>query len=169
MENEQNNKSNLIESYLTFFKKEKKKFLLIIFFITTITIGFFSYSLYLEKKKIMISEKYILAGIYLTSDKKIESKKIYKNIILKKNKFYSLLSLNNIIENNLEDDEIEVLKLFEILEKNNFKKEEKNLVKIKKALYLLKINKVEEGNLLLDEIISTDSAWKNVALEITQK
>ena len=44
--------------------------------------------------------------------------------------------------------------------------EQKNLIKIKKALYLIKINKNNEGEKILKEIISDNSIWKNTALEI---
>ena len=42
----------------------------------------------LKKKMNLISEKYIQAGLYLSSNDKLKSKKIYKEIILSKNKFY---------------------------------------------------------------------------------
>ena len=45
-------------------------------------------------------------------------------------------------------------------------KESKNLVKLKKALFLIKISKNQEANKLLNEIISDDSIWKNTAEEL---
>ena len=41
------------------------------------------------------------------------------------NKFYSILALNSIIENNLEEDEEEILKLFNKIEKLKLKKNKK--------------------------------------------
>ena len=113
-----------------------------------------------------ISEKYIKAGIFLSSNKKEESKKIYIEIIESKNNFYSILALNNIIENNLEKNSDEVLKLFESVENIKIKKDRKNLVKLKKALFFFKISKFDEGNLLLNQIIADDSKWKNIASEL---
>ena len=41
-----------------------------------------------------------------------------------------------------------------------------NLIKLKKALYFIKISKDEEGKKLLNEIISDSSMWKDTAAEI---
>ena len=56
---------------------------------------------------------YITAGIYLLSKDYEKSKSIYKEIILSKNKFYSVLALNNIIENALEKDNEEIQPLLD--------------------------------------------------------
>ena len=45
------------------------------------------------------------------------AQKIYEEIIISKNKFYSILSLNSIIEQNLIFDRDKILEYFEILEK----------------------------------------------------
>ena len=46
--------------------------------------------------------------------------------------------------------------------------EQKNLVKLKKALYLIKISRDKEGKKLLNEIISDNSIWKEAASEISK-
>ena len=74
-----------------------------------------------------------------------------------------------LIDNNLEENEDEILKLFEMIEKINLKKEEKNLVKLKKALYLQKVSKEELSKKLLNEIILDNSIWKNSALNILER
>ena len=76
-----------------------------------------------------------------------KSKNIYKEIILSKNKFYSLLALNNLIENNLEENSNEVLSLFETVEKISIDKDQKDLIKLK-SLYLLKISMNKEAEIL---------------------
>ena len=114
----------------------------------------------------IVSEKFIQAGIYLSSNKKEKSTDIYEEIILSKNKFYSLLALNEIIDNELKTNEKEIVKLFEVIEDIKVKNEQKNLIKLKKALYLIKISKDEEGKKLLNEIISDSSMWKDTAAEI---
>ena len=48
-------------------------------------------------------------------------------------------------------------------------KEQKNLIKLKKALYLIKISQDDLGKKLLEEIISDDSIWKETASEISKK
>jgi len=104
----------------------------------------------------------------LSSEDKEKSKLLYKEIILSKNKFYSILALNNIVENNLEENSDEILKLFEIVENINVTAEQKDLVKLKKALYFKKISRDAEGNKLLKEIIADDSIWKEIAIEISK-
>ena len=168
MENEITNKSNLTEK-ISNIVKEKKKLLLSILFIivaTLLAIVFLNY--YQDNQNEKVSEKYIKAGIYLSSNDKEKSKSIYKEIISSKNKFYSILALNNIIENDLEENNDEVLKFFEIVEKINISLEQRNLIKLKKALYFKKISRDTEGNKLLEEIIADNSIWKETALEISK-
>ena len=45
-------------------------------------------------------------------------------------------------------------------------KEQKNLIKIKKALFLIKTDKTKAGNKLLQEIISDNSVWKEAVKDI---
>ena len=144
--------------------QEKKKYLLMIIFLLIIISSGFSYFKYYQKnfnKK--ISEEYIEAGIYLSQKNEEDSKKIFKKIIEKKHYFYSALALNSIIENDLEESEVEIIRLFEIVEKSVKEKEQKNLIKFKKALYYFKKLKVKEGNKLLNEIIDENSIWKEAA------
>ena len=48
-------------------------------------------------------------------------------------------------------------------------KDNKDLIKLKKALYLKKYSKKKEGNKLLEEIISENSTWKDTALELLKQ
>ena len=166
MENKIENKTNFIASLKNIFEKKKKYFFTIIILVIVILLGikFFNYYQDIQNKK--ISEKYIRAGLYLSSEDKENSKKIYKEIVISKNKFYSPLALNNIIENELEKDTNKVLKLFDIIENIKVGEEEKNLIKLKKALYLIKISRENKGKKLLEEIISDNSIWKETALNI---
>tara|TARA_X000001036_G_scaffold418411_1_gene437243 strand:- start:2126 stop:2632 length:507 start_codon:yes stop_codon:yes gene_type:complete len=168
MENEIIDKRSFIEKSKDIFIKKKKILLFILFF----TILFLSVIVFLnysqKNKNEKISEQFIRAGIYLASNENEKSKLIYKDIIFSKNKFYSLLSLNSIIENDLEKNSDEILKLFKIVENINISKEQKNLIKLKKALYLKKISKDTEGNKLLKEIIADNSIWKEAAIEISK-
>ena len=168
MENEITNKSNLIERISNIVKKKKKLLLSILFIIIAILSAMIFLNYYQDNQNEKISEKYIKAGIYLSSKDKEKSKSIYKEIIFSKNKFYSILALNNIIENDLEENHDEVLKFFEIVEKINITPEQRNLVKLKKALYFKKISRDTEGNKLLEEIIADNSIWKETALEISK-
>ena len=80
-----------------------------------------------------------------------------------------MLALNNIIENDLEKDSDEILKLFKIIESINIDFGQKNLIKLKKALYLKKISKDIEANKLLGEIIENNSIWKDTAIEVSKQ
>ena len=166
MENEK--KANSFEKIENFVKKNKNIFLIILTLIIFALIGVSYFNYYQKSKNEKISEKFIQAGIYFSLNKKEKSKKIYKEIVLSKNKFYSLLALNNIIDNDLEQNNEEVLELFNIVENTKVEKEQKNLVKLKKALYLIKIFKDNEGEELLGEIISDNSIWKEAASEISK-
>ena len=166
MENEE--KIDFFERVENFVKKNKNILLTILTLTIFIVIGVNYLNYYQKSKNEKVSEKFVQAGIYLSLDKKEESKNIYEEIIISKNKFYSLLALNNIIDNDLEKNNEEVLKLFDIVENTKIDKEQKNLVKLKKALYLIKISKDIEGKKLLNEIISDNSIWKETASEISK-
>ena len=168
MENETTEELNVIKKISNIIIRKKKLFLSFLFIIIVIlsTVIFINY--YKNSKNNKISEKYISAGIHLSSKDNEKSKSIYKEIILSKNKFYSILALNNIIENDLEKNNEEILKFFEIVEDINITKEQKNLIKLKKALFLKKISRDLDGNKLLEEIIADNSIWKDAALEISK-
>ena len=166
MENKIINQQNLINKINTYIKQKKKHILFIMFILIIFTIGIVILNYYNMNQNEKISEKYIKAGIYLSSQNEKKSKEIYKEIILSKNKFYSLLALNNLIENKLEENNDEIMKLFTVVENIKNEKEQINLIKLKKSLFLLKISKTVEANNLLKEIISSNSIWKDAALEV---
>ena len=128
-----------------------------------------SYSFYQhnkEKKKILLSERYIEAKIFLENEKKIEALEVLKDIVLSNNSTYSTLSFFLIMNENLIDDRKEVSKLFDhLLENNKFDREIKNLLLYKKALY--KSNYVDESKLLeeIKPLLNNDkTVWKTHAL-----
>ena len=168
MENKIEKKINLIENLKQIFEKKKKIFitLIISFIIIVIGVNFSGYNKKIKNEK--ITEKNIKAGIYLSSKDLKKSKKIYEEIVNSKNKFYSSLALNNIIENELEEDSEKILKLFKVIENIKGTKEQKDLIKLKKALFLIKINKENEGRKILEEIVSDNSIWKETAEDILQ-
>jgi hypothetical protein len=168
MENEIIDKKDLIEKSVDILRKKKKLLFSILFIIIAILSVIIFLNYYQNNQNEKISEQYIKAGIHLSSKDNEKSKLIYKEIIFSKNKFYSILALNNIIENNLEENSDEILKLFEIIENINITTEQRNLVKLKKALYFKKISRDTEGNKLLEEIIADNSIWKEAAMEISK-
>ena len=166
MENEK--EINSLEKIENFVRKNKNILLIISTLIIFFLIGISYFNYYQQSKNEKVSEKFVHAGIYLSQNQQEKSIKIYKEIITSKNKFYTLLALNNIIDNDLEQNNEEVLELFNIVENTKIEKEQKNLVKLKKALYLIKISKDNEGEKLLNEIISDNSIWKETASEISK-
>tara|TARA_A100000164_G_scaffold377264_1_gene416056 strand:+ start:241 stop:750 length:510 start_codon:yes stop_codon:yes gene_type:complete len=167
MENEIENKNlNFFEKVSIFFKNNIKILISLLLLILIFILGYVYLDYHQNIKNERASEKFIKAGLSLSLEDKDKAKEIYKEIIFSNNKFYSLMSLNNIIDNNLEKDSNEVLKLFLKLEKLKLEKEEKNLLKLKKALFLIKISRENEGDILLKEIISQNSIWKDTASEL---
>ena len=68
------------------------------------TIAFFLWKDNNNKKNILISEKYTKAQLLLSKNKKEAATKHYEEIIFSKNKFYSVLALNTILEKELIKD-----------------------------------------------------------------
>ena len=93
-------------------------------------------------------------------------KKIYQEIVLSKNKFYSILALNRIIEKKLITDKETILEYFKILEQSASSKNQKDLIILKKALYLIKNSDVQIGENLLKELINKESHLKKLAEEL---
>tara|TARA_B100001057_G_scaffold492829_1_gene586051 strand:- start:2428 stop:2937 length:510 start_codon:yes stop_codon:yes gene_type:complete len=168
MEEKLNNKLELKTKLINFYNLNKVKIFtfILITIITLITIIFLKIND--EKKNILLAEKYIQAGIFLTSNKSDEAKQIYEEIIFSKNKFYSILSLNTILEKNLISDKNKILEYFNILEKIISNKNNKDLIMLKKALYLIKESNTQEGRNLLKNLIENNSNLKIIAQEFLE-
>ena len=166
---------NLFETRYDLTKKSKlREFyesnkILIYSSIITLIIIFASYSYYQvskEKKKILLSENYIQAKIYLESGNKTEALEILKKVIFSNDPTYSTLSFFMILNENLVNETNEVSRLFDyLLENNKFDKEIRNLLLYKKALF--KSNYVEELKLLEETktlLNNEESVWRAHAL-----
>ena len=165
IEKKQELKSRLIH----FFDKNKFKFFILI---SLIVIAIFALSLFqinVKKKNSLIAEKYIQAGIYLANKKNADATLIFEEIIESKNKFYSILSLNTILEKKLLTDKKKILLLFKKIEKIKTTQEQRDLIKFKKALFLINNSEFEEGKKLLQEIADSKSGLKFLAEEIISK
>ena len=165
IEKKQELKSRLIH----FFDKNKFKFFILI---SLVVIAVFALSLFqinVKKKNSLIAEKYIQAGIYLANKKNADAKLIFEEIIESKNKFYSILSLNTILEKNLLTDKKKILLLFKKIEKIKTTQEQRDLIKFKKALFLINNSEFEEGKKLLQEVAGSKSGLKFLAEEIISK
>ena len=166
MKKEENNVAEKKSKLIFFVKENKIKILIIVSIIFLSIISLNLLKIHKLNKNDLISEKYIQAGIYLNLKNEKKSLEIYDEIIKEKNKFYSALSLNTVIEKKLVKDHDKIINYFEIVEKINMSKEQKDLVMFKKALYLINANKLIKGKEILKKIIDSDSKLKIFAEEI---
>ena len=169
MENNLENKIELKDRLIFFYKKHKVKILLIILILLISLITTVIFKINFEKKNKLISEKYITAGLYIASNEIEKSKQIFEEIILSKNKFYSILALNTILEKNLVTDKKKMLDYFEIVENVIENEEQLELLMFKKALYLIKNLEIEEGNKLINTLIKKNSKYNSLFEELLVK
>ena len=165
---------NLFEAQYDITKKSKlKKFyesnkILIFSSILILIISFGSFNLYSikkEKEKILLSENYVQAKIYLANGKKSEAINILRDVIFANDPAYSTLCLFLILNENLITDYRELSVLFDhVLANNKFEKEIRNLLIYKKSL--LNSNFATESELLeeIKPLLNTETLWKPHAL-----
>jgi len=165
---------NLFEAQYNITKKSKLKrfyesYKILIFssiFILAIFLG--SFSFYLEnkeKKKILLSENYVQAKIYLENGNKNKAISILKKVIFANDPTYSTLCFFLILDQNLVTDYRELSILFDhLLDNNKFEKEVKNLLIYKKALF--NSNFISESEFLdnIKPLLNTETLWKPHAL-----
>ena len=165
--------NNPEKKYSLYFDKNKKK--IITFFLSIVVIlclvGIFNS--YKKKQEIKISENFNKAIIHIENKNLEIAKEDLNAIVMSKHQFYSPLSLNLIIDNKLEKN-IEIIKLFDELINSNIEQEKIDLIRIKKALFVMDEEfeddkgKTKEEIILqtLKPIIKTDSIWKRSSLKI---
>jgi hypothetical protein len=163
MEDNLDKKTESKDKVIILLKKNKLKVIYLLVALLAISTSIVFFKINNDNKNILIAEKYVQANLYLAAKDNVKSKIIYEEIILSKNKFYSILALNGIIENNLETNEEKILNYFKSLEKIKKTKEQNDLLDFKKSLYLIKIAKVKEGNDLLKKLINSKSKYKTLA------
>ena len=148
------------------FYESNKIFIFSFILILIIILG--SFIFYLEKqerKKILLSENYIQAKIYLENGNNNEALNTLKKVIFANDSTYSTLSFFLILNQNLISDYKEISALYDhLLENNNFEKELRNLLIYKKSLF--SSNFVSETELLetIKPLLNTDTLWKPHAL-----
>jgi len=165
---------DLIEAHYDITKKSKLKSFyesskILIFssiFILAIILITFSVSFEnKEKNKILISENYVQAKIYLENGNKDKATSLLKKVIFANDPTYSTLGFFLILNQNLFTDYKELSTLFDhLLDNNKFEKEVKNLLIYKKALF--NSNFISESKLLSDiePLLNTETLWKPHAL-----
>ncbi len=165
IENKIDYKSRLYNLY----RFNKKKIYIFVFILISILIASIFLKYNSNKKDILISENYIKAGVFLSLDKKEEAIKIYEEIIFSKNEFYSILALNTLLDKNLISQNNKILDYFSAVEKIQKSSEQNDIIKFKKALFLLEQSNFEEGNNLLQNLVDKNSKLKSLAEEILSK
>jgi predicted negative regulator of RcsB-dependent stress response len=148
-------------------KKNLKKLIIFSSTLILILLCFLVYENIKKKNEIKISEQYTQATIKFNQKEIDESKRILKSIINSNHKFYSPLALYFIIDNNLETDSLKIINFFDkILLINSIGKENLNLIKIKKAIFLFDTKNEELIIKTLNPIINSDSVWRNMAIKL---
>ena len=165
MNNESTEKRDFAKFFITFLKNNLK---LIAIIFAIILIGFAAF-IWLDiknnSKNILISNQYNEAVILIKKDQNQKAVNILKKIINDENKFYSPLSLYLILENQLEEDPKKILELFDkILTIKKIDKENKDLIKIKKALYLTIHGNEQKILSELNPVINSKSIWREEAI-----
>ena len=116
--------NNLFETQYDLTKKSKLKefyesnkiwIFSTIFVFVIIATSYFYYKDSKESKKILLSENYIQAKVYLENGNKTKALEILKNITFSNDSTYSTLSFFMILNENLINDSNEIAKLFDHL------------------------------------------------------
>ena len=121
----------------------------------------------IKKENINISEDFNQARILISQDKKNEGKNILFKIVEKKNKFYSPISLFVIIDQKLEEDNQKITEMFDkVISIKGIDEENKDLIKIKKALFLTEFADEDIIIKTLNPIINSKSVWRSDAINL---
>ena len=160
-------KKNFLDRLFIFAKKNIKNLIILLALVFIFLIVFLFYSNAQEKNNIKIAEQYTKASILINEKKINESKLLLKFIIEKKHKFYSPLALYLVIDNNIIDDTAYIISSFDkILTINSLEDEHLNLIKIKKAIYLINLDDEKLIRKTLDPIINSNSVWRNMSINL---
>ena len=155
------------KSFKNLILSNKKKLLLLAGVIFLSLIYFWWADNIKKKDRYKNSEDFISAKIFLSKNENEKSLEILKNIISTNDEVYSPLSLFLIIDRNLNENRENVLKYFDqIISINSLEKEDLNLLKLKKAIYISE--SADENDLLelLNPILNSNSVWKYKSLKL---
>ena len=159
-----NNFQNKIK---TFLHKNFKKLIFLSIFSILILFSYFFYNDLQKKKEIKLSEDYTQAFVQFNDKRTAEAKQLLENIINKSHKFYSPLALYFIIDNELESDSSKIINYFDkVLSISSMDKENLNLIKIKKAIFLFNLSDEEAIIKTLNPVINSESIWRNMAIKL---
>ena len=159
-------KIDLKDKIKSFFEKNKFKLVIFLFFLLAAFLLIFLFNENQKRKNILLSEKFVKARLLLSSGDKEKATEYYDEIILSKNKFYSILALNTILEENLDTDKEKILTYFSIIEKIDITENSLDLIRFKKALYLMDNSEKKNGIEILKKLIEKNSNLKSIAEEV---
>ena len=158
----ENTRREKFKNFITKYKKiligSSSAFILIIFL-------FFLYSDFKHKNHLKIADKYKEITLSFNNEKDKNITEDLISIIYTKDKTYSPLALNFLIDNKIVNDKEKINKFFDIIiNEIELEKEIKNLLTYKQALYNAESS--TENNLLkiLNPILNSDSIWKSHSL-----
>ena len=160
-------KNNFIKIIFNQIKNNLKK-LISLFSILIILLFIYLFYISLQKKNtIKLAEQYTEATVQFKQKKISESKLLLESIIDKDHKFYSPLALYFIIDNNLENESLKIINFFDkILKIKSIDKENLDLIKIKKAIFLFSSGDEESIIKTINPIINSDSVWRSMAIKL---
>tara|TARA_B100000780_G_scaffold11326_1_gene7786 strand:+ start:223 stop:867 length:645 start_codon:yes stop_codon:yes gene_type:complete len=153
------------EKIKNFFINNKKALITTLSIILILLISFFTLGEITKKNKIKIANQFNLVIINYKNAEKGQTITKLTDIINKQDVTYSPLALYFLIDNNLIDQQNEINALFDVLINiASLKKEIKNLIIYKKALYNSDLASENELISILNPIIASESIWKSHSL-----
>ena len=153
------------EKIKNFFINNKKILFIVVSIIIISVFGYFTSNEIKERKKIKLANQYNLVTITFENSDKQKTINRLIDIINKGDATYSPMALYYLLDNNLIEDNDQINSLFDLLiSETRLKKEIKNLIIYKKALF--NSNFISENDLIkmLNPIINSESIWKSHAL-----
>ena len=159
------NSQNRNEKIKNFFIKNKNRIIIITSITLLLIFGYLTKDYLNEKEKIKLANDYNSITINFISGKKTQTEEQLVEIVKKKDKTYSVLSLYFILDNKIITDSKKINELFNIvINETNLEDEIKNLAIYKKALFNSDFE--TENNLIkiLNPVINSNSIWKSHAL-----
>tara|TARA_B000000460_G_C21504602_1_gene387980 strand:+ start:311 stop:955 length:645 start_codon:yes stop_codon:yes gene_type:complete len=153
------------EKIKNFFSTNKKKIIISLSILIFLLIFFFLFLEFKEKSKIKLAERYnqITKEYLVNKNDSIKDQLI--GIIYENDSTYSPLALYFLIDNNILIQNEKLNELFDqVINKNSFDKEIKDLIIYKKALFNSEFSSENEILNILNPIIKSESIWRSHAL-----
>ena len=160
-------KKNFIDKAINFARQNLKLIIATLVSVLIFLFCFFFYKNLQERNNIKIAEQYTQASLLVKQKKIQESKLLLESIVNKNHQFYSPMALYLIIDNNIVSEKIKIISFFDkVLNNNSIDKENLNLIKIKKAVYLIGLDNEELIVDTLNPVINSNSVWRSIAINM---